>query len=72
MKNKFRVIKDGLRFPDVAKCAKVVQICFALWNFILEKENDPIDTSDIDGPTENDVLVEGRIATNKKLCDKFF
>jgi hypothetical protein len=62
-----------LRCKDMNKSAKTVQICFALWNYILDAEREVIDTDDIREPNEDDVLDQRpNIATNTKLVQKFF
>jgi hypothetical protein len=72
IKNKFRVLKDGLRFRDMEKCAKLVLVCFAIYNFLLDHEGHEEDTDYLDGPTEADEPDERPMATNKKLTQKYF
>jgi hypothetical protein len=64
---------NELRFKDLTLSAKTVQCCFALWNFILDAEREPVDTDDIREPNENDILDQRpNVATNTKLAEKFF
>jgi hypothetical protein len=76
VKNKFPVLLRELRAKDMVTCAKTIQICFAISNFIIEHEQGEED--DLDGtfnPYENakSVNMAGRkkIATNRKLLEQF-
>jgi hypothetical protein len=64
---------NQLRFKDLTKSAKTVQIAFALHNFILDAEREVVDTDHIREPNEDDALDQRpRIATNQKILEKYF
>ncbi len=51
IKNKFIILKDGIRMTDLANAARLIQSLFALWNYILKREGDGPD-EDIDPDCE--------------------
>ena len=86
VKNKFRVmITGGIRFRkngNLDQAVKVVQICFAIWNFILKQKNpndedDDMDECPVFAPLPGDVLVpapqdEDLQPTNRRILNLYY
>ena len=79
VKNKFRVIKSGIRMKSMTNAAKLVQVIFALWNFILEHEGKPNDIDpglDVTVRDENESVEEevtpGNFKTRDRILQKYF
>jgi hypothetical protein len=46
LKKRFPILTgDGIRFPDMEKCAKTIQVCVAISNFILIKQQSDVEES---------------------------
>ena len=53
LKNKFIMLKKGLRMKDMVKCARVIEILCAIHNFIVRKRNPDDEDSDTDDDDGN-------------------
>ena len=55
LKNKYRILLEGIRLKDMKKCAKVVQICAAMHNFVLDHGDEPeVDSFSSDSESESE------------------
>ncbi len=84
LKNKWRVLLEGIRLKDIEQSSRLIQVCVALHNFVIlhgssedYSEDTSDDTSLFDfntiGPLEEDRPRSGRPKpTKQKIMEKYF
>lgn len=75
LKKKWPVLLKGLRFWDMAKCSRAIEVYVALYNFILKEEGDydgydDDDEDSIPPPTAH--LQSAKKQTCDKILDKYY
>ena len=73
LKKRWPVLQHCLRFRDMAKCSKAIEVYIALYNFILKEEGDLDDFEDddtIQPPTLH--VASDKTATCDKIMEKYY
>ena len=74
LKKRWPVLLHGLRFGDMAKCSRAIEVYVALYNFILAEEGDfdDYDEEEEDIPSATLHMSSEKEATNDKILDAYY
>ena len=73
LKKRWPVLLKGLRFRDMEKCSRAIEVYVALYNFILMEEGDYDDYETDESPTDHlQYSAKDKIATCDKIFEKYY
>ena len=73
LKKRWPVLLKGLRFWDMEKCSRAIEVFVALYNYILQEEGDYDDYDTDETPTDHLAYdPTAKYATCNKILEKYY
>ena len=73
LKARWPVLLTGLRFMDMEKCSRAIEVFVALYNYILQEEGDYDDYDTDETPTDHLAYdPKAKYATCNKILEKYY